>query len=115
MVFKSARSFYIDVFSGASHADDLAYIFKAEYTPEVKNGSKEDITIRRISKLWTNFAKTGDPNSKNKNELLSVHWKAATKAELNFLDIDETLTASINPDGDRMTFWDNIYEKYLNR
>lgn len=95
---------------GAAHGDELAYLFKSELTAKVEKGSIEDLSIRRLSKLWTNFAKTGDPNSKD--TLLNVEWKPAIISEINFLDFDETLTIGIDPDGDRMSFWHDIYKKY---
>lgn len=93
----------------------MSYLFKSRLFTEIDKGSIEDISIRRLSKLWTNFAKTGDPNSKNNDALLNIQWKPASKSELNFLDFDQTLTALVNPDGDRMAFWEDIYEQYSNR
>jgi hypothetical protein len=31
-------------------------------TPDIEPGSDEDVGIKRFVKLWTNFAKFGDPN-----------------------------------------------------
>lgn len=59
-------------------------------------------------KLWTNFAKTGNPNP-----LEGIVWKSASSDEMNFLDIDVELRSSVNPDDDRMKFWDEIYEMVL--
>lgn len=100
---------------GASHGDDLSYLFKSELNPEIKVGSVEDVAIRRISRLWTNFAKTSDPNSRSIDPLLNVQWKPISKTEHNFLDFDEALTVGVDPDGDRMTFWHEIYKTYSNR
>lgn len=50
---------------GASHVDDVAYIFylTACKTEEDRDapaiGSKDRITIERLTTMWTNFAKTG--------------------------------------------------------
>ncbi|GJQ76635.1 hypothetical protein Trydic_g15495 [Trypoxylus dichotomus] len=80
--------------AGASHADELGYLFKTFLTPnELDPDSIELKSVRRIVKLWTNFAKTGDPNS-----VENVVWKPVTQYEMNFLDIDEELTTGINPD-----------------
>lgn len=87
-------------------------MFKSECADPVVAGSKEDIAIRRLTKLWTNFAKTGDPNSKEKDQLLDILWKPATKNELNFLDFDQELTVGVDPDGERLKFWEDIYKGY---
>lgn len=95
---------------GASHADDLGYLFKTFLTPdEMDPNSIEMKSVRRMVKLWTNFAKTGDPNP-----IVNVMWKPATKDELNFLDIGEELKSGVNPDEDRMKFWDDVYDMRLN-
>lgn len=103
------------MFVGASHGDDLSYLFMSELNPEIETGSIEDVAIRRMSKLWTNFAKTGNPNSKCLDPLLNVQWKPISKTELNFLDFDTTLTVGVDPDGHRMKFWHHIYNTYSKR
>lgn len=65
-----------------------------------------------MTRLWTNFAKTGNPNSKENDGLLNVEWKPVTKSEMHFLDFDNELRVGVNPDGERMAFWDDIYEEY---
>lgn len=56
-------------------------------------------------KLWTNFAKTGNPNP-----IQGVIWKPVRQNEINYVDIGETLTSNINPEKERMEFWDNIFK-----
>lgn len=65
-----------------------------------------------MTKLWSNFAKYGDPNSRENNEFFNVAWKPVTKNELNFINIDEELTAGVNPEAERMAFWDRLYENF---
>lgn len=103
---------YQNRLTGASHGDELTYLFKPESAPAIEPGSIEDISIRRITKLWTNFAKTGNPNSKENDALLDVVWEPVTSTELNFLNFDEELRVGVDPDGDRMAFWDDIYKQY---
>lgn len=62
-------NFYIKIlknfkFLGASHVDDIAYLL---YLPRCKTenpnppavGTKDRITLERMTRMWTNFAKTG--------------------------------------------------------
>ncbi|KAI4468852.1 carboxylesterase [Holotrichia oblita] len=93
---------------GAGHADDLGYLFKTLMTPNLPEDSVEMITVRRFVKLWTNFAKTGDPNP-----IEGVTWNPVTMRELNFLDIGPELVSDVNPDNDRMTFWNNVEMKMI--
>ncbi|KAF3430274.1 hypothetical protein E2986_03302 [Frieseomelitta varia] len=81
--------------SGASHVDEIAYLL---YLPKCKIenpdppaiGTKDRITLERITRMWTNFAKTGDPTSV-KDEYVNVTWKPATSKELCQLKIGDEL------------------------
>lgn len=89
----------------------MGYLFKTKVLNNtVPEGTREDIAIKRITKLWANFAKYGDPNPKEGDELVDVEWKPVkSDEEVNFLEIGEKLSAGVNPDVDRMAFWDSIY------
>lgn len=81
-------------------------------TPEIEPGSVEDVTIRRMTKLWATFAKYGDPNPKEKDSLVDVVWKPiASEKEVHFLEIGENLSTGINPESERMAFWDSVFNK----
>lgn len=80
--------------------------------PEIKSGSAIETTMKRLTKLWSNFAKYSDPNSKENTEILKVEWKPVMKDELNFINIDEELTVGVNPEAERMAFWDRLYENF---
>lgn len=77
-------------------------------TPNLPEDSVEMVTVRRMVKLWTNFAKTNDPNP-----IEGVTWKPVSLKELNFLDIGTELVSDVNPDNDRMTFWNDVEMKML--
>lgn len=63
-----------------------------------------------MTKLWTNFAKYGDPNSEGGDELIDVVWEQVTgDTEVNFLAIGENLSAGVNPDTASIAFWESIY------
>lgn len=66
--------------------------------------------IRRLMKLWTNFAKTGNPNEENSE--IQIEWKPTNSNQFNYLDIGNTLSTGIDPDKDRYEFWNDVYEKY---
>lgn len=97
---------------GACHADDLGYLFNTFVTPQVDPGSLEDRTIKRMIKLWANFARTGNPNSTTRTSLIPVEWWPASENCLHFIDIGENVTIGCNPEDERMKFWDEIYSIY---
>jgi carboxylesterase type B len=58
-----------------------------------------------MCKLWSNFAKTGNPG----NEI----WKPIENAsELNYLILDTELKMEKNVNGKRMNFWRKIYKTW---
>ncbi|KAK9746435.1 Carboxylesterase family [Popillia japonica] len=89
---------------GACHADDLGYLFKTSFPVPVEPNSIEDKTIRRMVQLWTNFAKTGDPNPCD-----GTTWRPVFHDEVSFLDIGEKLTLGQDPEKERMRFWDDVF------
>ncbi|KOC67535.1 Esterase FE4 [Habropoda laboriosa] len=81
--------------AGASHVDEVAYLFylplcKTENTQPPAVGTKDRATINRMTKLWSNFAKTGDPTS-SKDEFVNVTWEPTTVDKLCYLEIGEEL------------------------
>ncbi|KAJ3645076.1 hypothetical protein Zmor_022763 [Zophobas morio] len=96
---------------GVSHLDDVGYLFKHFATPEIKRGSFETLSIGRFVKLWTNFAKFGNPTPDNKDRLLKTVWKPVTSTKVDFLDIGQDLVAMVNPDHERMKFWKQLYDE----
>ncbi|XP_022908377.2 juvenile hormone esterase-like [Onthophagus taurus] len=95
----------------ASHSDELCYLFRMFGNPEVEENSDEDLTIKRMVKLWTNFAKFGNPNGKNINDdLINVQWDPVELNKFNYLCIDKELTAGVNPDEDGVKFWEDFYK-----
>lgn len=66
--------------------------------------------MRRSVRLWANFAKYANPTPRRDDTLLNVIWSCVNNDdELDFLDIGDNLTASVNPDAERMSFWKKIF------
>lgn len=99
--------------SGVCHVDEIGYLFATILTEIPPSGSLEDITQRRMCRLWANFAKYGNPTP-FKDSLLGVIWEPVVDANrVAFLEIGETLTVDHNPEQERMKFWDRIYKRGL--
>ncbi|KAJ3645078.1 hypothetical protein Zmor_022765 [Zophobas morio] len=94
---------------GACHLDDVGYLFKNFSTPKIEPDSLEDISISRFVKLWTNFAKFGNPTPDENDTLLKTVWKPVTNDNLDFLDIGRFLVARRNPYSDRIKFWKQLF------
>nr|QIK02096.1 carboxylesterase 2 [Holotrichia parallela] len=99
-------------YAGASHIDELGYLFKTKYTPpEINPDSVEAKSIEKVVKLWTNFAKYGNPTPKQED--FDIIWKPVIGDELNYLHIGtHDLKLGSNPYPERMAFWDRLHEEF---
>lgn len=125
-------------FIGACHADELSYLFYGRlfgFAP--KPNSPELKMCKILSKLWTNFAKTGcvfkmikiliyifspffikfrincylnfrNPNSQD----LSFEWSNTSAEEPKYLSLDGDNTCMVNEllNSSRVHFWEKISE-----
>lgn len=68
-------------------------------------------------KLWTNFARTGNPNNSELDQIITTEWKPIKAGKLFFLNIGKYLTIEDSPDKEKVEFWNNIYKMctYVNK
>ncbi|CAK1555094.1 unnamed protein product [Leptosia nina] len=93
---------------GASHLDDLLYIFQANcLNVPVNKESQSYKMITQFCSLFTNFAKYGHPTPSSWGSTTWPEYDTKSKA---YLDIDEKLTVGNNLDEDVIRFWKRIYE-----
>lgn len=69
--------------------------------PPIAAGTRDDQVKENVTKLWTDFAKTGNPSSS---------WPVADAAKgLPYVEIAETITRKNNFFAEDNKFWDEIY------
>ncbi|XP_022835133.1 bile salt-activated lipase-like [Spodoptera litura] len=100
--------------TGAIHADELGYLFDNVELFGEQVTSQDQLMIDRLTTLWTNFAKYGDPTPAM-SDLLPVKWQPITKTSQPYLNLDSDLTLGARPFHDRMAFWDLFYKLYRNQ
>nr|ANS53404.1 esterase 4 [Sitophilus oryzae] len=106
----SMKIFYnLTEYWGASHGDDLGYLFKTLLTPTIEPGSVEETSLRRLVKLWTNFAKYGNPTTDVED--VGISWPAVSPQQLNTLHIDVDLTVEVNPESETVEFWKELFQQ----
>lgn len=68
---------------------------------------------KRMCKLWTNFAKYGNPTPHNNNPL-SIKWEPvkATDKDLKYMILEENSHMDTNIHSERVEFWRDIFEEY---
>jgi carboxylesterase type B len=96
--------------SGAAHGDDIGYLFNSNFTKLWEKGNAEQDGIKKMTTLWTTFARNGNPNPTEKDSIINIEWKPVQKDLHHFLDIGENITVGINPESTRMKLWDEIYD-----
>ncbi|KAJ8714215.1 hypothetical protein PYW08_007835 [Mythimna loreyi] len=97
--------------TGAIHADELGYLFDSDIFSGDTITPEDQLMIDRITTLWTNFAKYGDPTP-DTSELLPVKWEPITKTSQPYLSLDSDLTLEARPFQEKMSFWDIFYRLY---
>ncbi|CAH1647167.1 unnamed protein product [Spodoptera littoralis] len=103
----------INFLNSAGHCAELPFIFRIKM-PEICKGSRDSVITRsRVIKLWTNFAKTGNPTPDEDDPLLQITWDPIeNKDKLNYLSIGSELTKGRNPFYERMKFWDSLHQEH---
>ncbi|PZC81284.1 hypothetical protein B5X24_HaOG200158 [Helicoverpa armigera] len=100
-------------FNSTGHSSELPFLFRIKM-PELCKGSRDSrVTRRRVIKMWTNFAKFGNPTPDEDDPLLSITWDPVeNKDRLNYLSIGSELTKGRNPFQARMKFWDDLHKEH---
>ncbi|KAI4457256.1 carboxylesterase [Holotrichia oblita] len=100
--------------NGVDHGEDLRYLF---YNENEGNVSEQDKLMRyKLVRLWSNFAKHGNPTPKKEDLLDNQIWVPINphKADVNYMNIGSKLTLDLNPHHEDVKFWDDLFEKYGN-
>lgn len=99
---------------GVAHADDLFYLFTTFFSPKIAKGSEEDLCIQKFVKLWTNFAKYGNPTPEIDDTFSKVIWPTVNNTDIEFIfDINKEITVTKNKEKERMNFWDQLHEHFV--
>ncbi|XP_075974001.1 juvenile hormone esterase-like [Anticarsia gemmatalis] len=93
---------------GAIHADEISYFFDVSFMDQTPT-PEDQLIIDRVTTLWTNFAKYGNPTPEV-TELLPVQWPVVTKDQLNYLYIDTELKVQKRNFKSRIALWNLFYK-----
>uniref|UniRef100_A0A8W7NZG4 Carboxylic ester hydrolase n=1 Tax=Anopheles atroparvus TaxID=41427 RepID=A0A8W7NZG4_ANOAO len=113
-LFKQATGMPIP---GAVHGDDLCYLFD---TPDLRTEeipqTSHAITVRnRMLRMWTNFAKYGNPTPTLDPLLQNTLWTPISGGTINTaLDIGQNLVLGSNPIASRYNQWQELAGRYAN-
>ncbi|KAK9888322.1 hypothetical protein WA026_000580 [Henosepilachna vigintioctopunctata] len=99
---------------GVAHEEELGYLFNKFGN---KSKRKSDYTVRNnMLKLWTNFAKYGNPTPREESRLSNLIWPTVLpmqRSSLKHLDINEILTVrNVMNEQVYINWWENIFNMY---
>lgn len=107
-MFKATKK--VQHYRGASHGDDIFYLFTTNYHAPPPLNSREFKTVERMVGIFTSFAITGNPNCVEVSNL-----KMSPHGERNLfkcVNITENGVTEIElPEINRLKIWDSIYEE----
>nr|UXP71993.1 esterase [Manduca sexta] len=92
-------------YPGATHADELFYMFKLRVTlvftfPEME-------FINKLTTLWTNFAKYGDPTPTT-SDLIPIKWERLKKDDPKAMELNKKLKMVPLWYEDTLKYWDGV-------
>ncbi|XP_063223164.1 pyrethroid hydrolase Ces2a-like [Bacillus rossius redtenbacheri] len=102
----------VDELPGAPHGSELSYFFQSSHMPLSFSPGSPDALVKDTSvKLWTQFAKSGNPS----NGTANVHWIPTTEGSPSYLKIKEDFVMETDLYKKRMDFLDDLYKKVLSQ
>jgi carboxylesterase type B len=98
-------------FSGASHLDDIFYLFKSIYADLPGIDSKEFKLVKVMVDLWTSFATSGTPETFEGE----INWNEMKKSDdepkvLNIGTEVEEISMITMPEYEKLKVWNEIYQ-----
>ncbi|XP_055854089.1 juvenile hormone esterase-like [Episyrphus balteatus] len=100
-----------DTAYGAVHHDDLLYLLHVpRLAPLFSKTDPEDKIVERLTRLWTQFAKTGNPNNKMDEYLKNLEWNPFTIEDENYLNIGDEFSMGKKLFDERFSAWEKIFK-----
>ncbi|XP_058380384.1 bile salt-activated lipase [Diceros bicornis minor] len=96
---------------GADHADDIQYVFGKPFATPLGYQSQHRTVSKAMIAYWTNFARTGDPNTGH--SAVPTHWDPYTLESGNYLEINKEMDGSSMKENlrtDYLRYWSLTYE-----
>ncbi|XP_014300694.1 juvenile hormone esterase [Microplitis demolitor] len=99
---------------GAGHGDDILQIFWAPHQYQSLDPNSEiGIQRKKMVRMWSNFAKYGNPTPKGTSDrLLNINWPASG-SKGTCLEIDSRLTVGSRPTDDFVKYIQSLKEPSL--
>nr|XP_023028677.1 venom carboxylesterase-6-like [Leptinotarsa decemlineata] len=97
---------------GVSHGDDLSYLFydSRNFPLFGKDSPRPEIDmVEKLTTMFANFARTGNPIPHRSAKLDNVKWDRFTLQTQKYMDIGNRLVMKERLFEERNEFWENLY------
>ncbi|XP_049817789.1 juvenile hormone esterase isoform X2 [Aethina tumida] len=95
---------------GVSHSEELWYLWNRT---DVPLRGHDLLVSNRMVKMWSNFAKYGNPTPRADPLLQNIIWPTVSK--IVFLKVDKELTIEDKYRDEYVTFWEEMFRKFGRR
>jgi len=95
---------------GVCHGEDIASLFKPAFGKEPTINSAEHKTIDRMTRMFTRFAASGNPNCDLIRPVIWNPLENLSTPPFSCLNIDDELSYIIYPEAKRMALWDSFFD-----
>ncbi|XP_038210350.1 esterase FE4-like [Zerene cesonia] len=93
---------------GASHADELFYLFSSSFNRDTyRDNPRLKEIVDQVTMLWTDFAKNGNPTLNSPG----IKWNPYTIDGKEYLNIDEYYSSGKYADRENVEFWNKLYKE----
>jgi len=94
---------------GVHHIDDNQYLFYNFYLgPLITESDPENFIVERMTRIWEQFARNGDPNNPHDEFLSDMIWPKHTLDDEYFLDIGNHMIEKQGLYLERYHVWDSL-------
>ncbi|KAF2888198.1 hypothetical protein ILUMI_17975, partial [Ignelater luminosus] len=95
---------------GVVHHDELIYLFYiSPVFPRFNTTSPEYVMVKKLTTIFANFARTGNPTPYPNDALDNISWIPFTNRNKEYLDIGEKLIMKTNLYEDRYSKWEELF------
>lgn len=108
-IYEYLFSYSGEVEDGAEHSSELNYLF--ETAGGTERTEEEQLIVDRMTTLWTNFVKFGNPTPKS-TDLIPTIWEPATADTRPVLVLDKDVRLDSRIERQRMAYWDLFFTTY---
>ncbi|CAG9811690.1 unnamed protein product [Chironomus riparius] len=92
----------------AHHGDDINYILSSNYPPAIKESDPDNFMVERLTRIWEQFAKYGNPNNKTDEVLADLNWPKLDTVDEYFLDNGKNMVEKRGLYLERYHVWDDL-------